>query len=213
MIEGIDISSWQGVIDWRKVRATPVSFAYIKATEGATYVNPGFQRDWQQAQEHGIVRGAYHFLTPTAAVEDQVENFARTVGAAQVGDLPPALDIEGDKWSALTLSERRHFFCRWLQTAESQLGVIPVVYVGFYFARDVLESATIADTDLTRYPLWVPNWNAVDNPLIPPPWKDWAIWQYTSKGSVDGIQGHVDRNRLSSATLCALTTGSKVIRE
>lgn len=205
MIEGIDVSSWQGSINWRKVKQAGVSFAYIKATEGATYVNPGFARDWQLSRECGIVRGAYHFLSPSSAVEQQVESFARTVGALEPGDLPPALDMEGDKWAPVPLAQRRQFLCRWLQEARAVLRAAPLVYIGYYFARDMLDTATIDGADLASHPLWVPNWNSVDRPLIPPPWQDWTIWQYTSKGAVDGIQGNVDRNRYNGASLQALT--------
>lgn len=193
MIEGIDVSSWQGLIDWTKVGATSVKFAYIKATEGATYTNPNFERDWSQAAGNGIIRGAYHFLSATSEAQDQAANFLRAVKQLQPGDLPPALDIEGDKWSAVPSERKWQLLTGWLSNVERALAMAPVIYVGYYFAKDVLR--TWGKTELLAYPLWVPNWNNVAQPLVPQPWDTYTFWQYTSKGTVEGINGNVDRNR------------------
>jgi lysozyme len=193
VIEGIDVSSWQGVIDWSKVKSTPVKFAYIKATEGATYTNPNFHRDWSQSREHGIIRGAYHFLAPTSEAEDQLANFAAVVRDLQAGDLPPALDIEGEKWGPLPAKRKWQLFSHWLAEAERAFGVPPAIYIGFYFANDVLQ--TRGRNELLRYPLWVPNYHKIAQPLIPEPWQTYTFWQYTNQGTVDGVDGNVDRNR------------------
>lgn len=209
MIEGIDVSSWQGNIDWSKVKSTETKFAYIKATEGATYTNPNFHRDWQEAKAHGITRGAYHFLSPTSEVKDQVANFARSVGALAIGDLPPALDIEGDKWHSVSPDDKWHFLSSWLAEAERQFLIAPIVYIGFYFARDAFQTAK--RPELRRYHLWVPNYNPVPEPMIPEPWDKWTFWQFTDKSNVDGIPGHVDRNRFdgSLSDLMQLTVRGK----
>lgn len=199
MIEGIDCSSWQGTISWQAAKAKSVRFAFIKATEGSTYMNPNFPLDWKEARRSGIIRGAYHYFDPSQSVTSQVNHFVAVVGFLETGDLPPALDLEGNKWNAIPIKDRLPLALSWLNAVEQAFGLPPVVYVGHYFARDVLRTAGVFQ--LRRHKLWIPNYNTkIQQPLIPAPWSNWTFWQYTDSGQIPGvISGRVDRNRFAGS--------------
>src|SRR5688572_9815601 len=91
---GIDVSHWQGVVDWFAVAKSEIGFAFIKATEGSSVVDAQFSRNWSAAREVGLFRGAYHFGRPGRDPEAQAAHFVATVGALGFRDLPPVLDLE-----------------------------------------------------------------------------------------------------------------------
>lgn len=93
----------------------------------------------------------------------------------------------------------------WLHAVEEGLGTKPILYLGFYFARDVL--GTGRHRELSTYLLWIAHYTSKPNPLIPPPWSHWTFWQFTDKGQVAGINGHVDKNRFAGShqALSAIT--------
>ena len=130
--DGIDISSYQGYIDWEKVSSDKnIRFVYIKATEGATYRSPHYAHNITQARRHGMLVGSYHYLTSTSTIDEQFENFSK-FALKQVQDLIPMLDIEtrGD-WSRSQLQDSVEKFCT---LAEKVYGVQPMIYstMGFY---------------------------------------------------------------------------------
>jgi GH25 family lysozyme M1 (1,4-beta-N-acetylmuramidase) len=92
-IRGIDVAHWEPEIDWAKVRAQEIRFAFIKATQAADYVDDRFLPHWREAKQAGILRGAYHFIDPRVDGRLQAEHFLRTV-KLEPGDLPPVLDLE-----------------------------------------------------------------------------------------------------------------------
>lgn len=199
MIEGIDCSSWQGAINWRAAKAKGVKFAFIKATEGSTYMNPNFPRDWKEARRVGIVRGAYHYFDPSQSVTSQVNHFVAVVGYLESGDLPPALDLEGNKWNAIPVEDRLPLALAWLEAVERAFGLPPIVYVGYYFARDVLRTA--GALQLKHHQLWIPNYNKrLEKPPVPSPWLNWTFWQYTDSAQIpSAINGRVDKNRFAGS--------------
>jgi lysozyme len=93
-ISGMDVSAYQGNIDWQRVKRAGVEFVFIKATEGATYIDKVFARNRSGAREVAIPCGAYHYFQPNVSAPSQIENLVRTVGRLQKGDLPPVLDVE-----------------------------------------------------------------------------------------------------------------------
>lgn len=197
MITGIDVSSWQGNnIDWSKVKTSGISFAFIKATEGSSYTNPNFQRDWRETRHHNICRGAYHFFDPRVPVKKQVAHFVSTVKELHEGDLPPMLDLETESWwQSIPPADRLPLVIAWLQAVEEKLGLPPIIYTGFYFARDILR--TSGHRELLKYKLWTAHYTKAPGPLIAPPWKTWTFWQYTDRGRVPGIISDVDKNRFA----------------
>src|SRR3990172_4519727 len=92
-VVGIDVSNHQGVIDWPKVRASGIAFAYIKATEGGDFRDKSFERNWQDSAKAGMPRGAYHFFTACKSGAEQAGNFIAAV-PRESGSLPPVIDVE-----------------------------------------------------------------------------------------------------------------------
>ena len=200
-LDGIDVSHWQGSIDWAAVRGSGVDFAFIKATEGGTYTDPRFARNWAAAADAGVMRGAYHYFRPNVDPVTQAENFLR---AARIGpnDLPAVLDVEtsdGVAGDALLRAVRT-----WLETVERATGKRPIVYTYPDFWN------RYASGPVGPYPLWIANYGR-DQPLVPIGWTDWTFWQYTSTGRVPGIVGDVDQNRFNGgrAQLAALVAGPR----
>lgn len=188
-IRGIDVSDYQPNINWRSVANAGISFAFIKATEGRTFVAEVFDRYWRETKENGIIRGAYHFFRPASNVRQQAELFLRTV-KLEDGDLPPVLDIEStDGVDALTIRER---MAEWLTILEEETGILPIVYTypGFW---DGLGSYGFTD-----HPLWIAHYTRAPQPIVPGGWKSWVFWQYTDRGQLYGVPGNLDINLFES---------------
>lgn len=184
---GIDVSSWQGSVNWGAVKSSGRQFAFAKATEGQTFVDSTFAANRQGMAAVGMtLRGYYHFARPdrnSAAAE--AAHFIRTVGPLGPGEVP-VLDLEvapgpgvGD-WAA-----------EWLALVAKATGRMPVIYSFQSYLYSIPTSR------LTQYPLWVASWGADDGtvPASPPRtdrWSRYTWWQYTSKAVVPGVAGRVD---------------------
>ena len=190
---GVDVSHHQQTIDWQKVAAAGIKYAYIKATEGATGVDARFADNWAGTAQNQIVRGAYHFFSPAKSPASQFENFKKTV-TLNAGDLAPALDLEvdGQDWSALPLADRVPAALDLLQRLEDHYGITPIVYTN---KRTVDEVFAGDAGGLTNYPLWVASYKNNPPPTMPAGWTTWRYWQHSDNGMVDGITGAVDVDR------------------
>jgi lysozyme len=170
---GIDVSNAQGPsFDWAAERGR-ISFAFIKATEGITYIDPDFARNWQQAREIGVVRGAYHFGHPADAPDSAAGAFLAEVRrqGLEAGDML-ALDLEVT--DGRTPAEVSAFARAWCAYVAGAAGRKPVVYTNQSFA----EAGNCAG--LGGYPLWIAEWSApAGQPSVPAPWTGWAFHQYT----------------------------------
>lgn len=191
---GIDVSHYQGIINWKKVAKAELSFVYTKATSGITYVDPHFKHNWNGIRSTEMFRGAYHFFLATDDPQLQAENFIRTVGALRNHDMPPMLDVEILDHSSRSAVETGAL--AWLQAVEEATGRIPIIYTGSSFGTQIL-----TNPDFSKYPLWIAEYSDHIK-SIPKPWKHagWTIWQYSSTSKVEGITGHVDMNRFHSDT-------------
>lgn len=183
--QGMDVSHWQGTIDWNAVKQFGIVFAFIKATEATRYVDPDFHTNFSKAKEVGIYRGAYHFARPgSSSGEAQAQYFLSVLSQqADFGELPPVLDLEDN--GGLTPQELSAWVNAWAAKVATVVSKTPILYVSPYFAN------TYLDSSLTTLTLWVANWDVV-RPQDMSQWQDWVFWQYTSKGSVNGIVGDVD---------------------
>ncbi len=182
---GIDVSRYQGTIDWDKVKAAGVKFVFIKATEGASFVDPMFATNWRQLKEKGIPRGPYHFYRTDVSLQSQIDNFCNTVGSLEAGDLPPVLDVEvNSQWTHLSPKQRIDLVNGWMKGVEAKLGVKPIIYLSTAFATDVLKG----DLTLAHYLLWVAHYTAQPDPKVPAPWSVETIWQKSENGTIDGIK-------------------------
>ena len=204
--DGIDVAHWQGTINWSKVKAAGMQFAFMKATESTTYTDTQLATNWAGVQAAGLYRGAYHFARPKVGTAPaQAKYFVSKVGSFQgAGTLPPVLDLEAS--GGLGVTALRSWTASWLQTVEQLTGRTPIIYVSPAFWEHYLGNSTA----FTRYPLWIAHYG-VTTPRVPGGWPTWTFWQRTSSGTVSGISGNVDMNRFNGTTaqLAALsnTTG------
>lgn len=182
--KGIDVSHYQGTVDWVKVKAAGIAFAYAKATDGNTYTDPQFHTNWQGMQAAGILSGAYHFYETNDDPVTQANNFINTVASLTANDLAPVVDIEIFKGNYGSNSVAANLQI-WLDTVEKALGRTPMIYTGPSFWNQTINS------DFSKYPLWVAEYG-VTTPKIPFGWTTWNFWQYSQSGSVDGVTGSVD---------------------
>lgn len=185
--QGIDVSHFQGTVSWTQVKQAGILFAFAKATDGVTYVDPQFATNWAAIKEAGLLRGAYHFFEPADDAVQQAEFFLSTV-QIETGDLPPVLDVEkiGSSSEALWQGVQT-----WLEQVEAGTGVQPILYMSPGFANEYG-----APSSLAAYPLWIAEYG-VDQPALPDGWTSWLIWQYSETGSVTGVVGNVDRDKLN----------------
>jgi lysozyme len=186
---GIDVSHHNGNPDWGVVAGNGhIGFAIAKATEGLTYTDPSFARNWTAIKDAGIVRGAYHFARPSNnTAEDEADHFMNKVDAAggiQAGDLL-ALDME-DTHAA---GDQHDWTLTWLQRVEAAVGFKPLFYSGRWYMDP--HGLTGMD-DLTSYPLWYSSYNYTFGtvPNAPSNWNGVTIHQYSDKGTVPGITGN-----------------------
>ena len=201
---GIDVSHFQGQISWSDVAADGVDFAIAKATEGRLYQDDQYARNKEKAEAQGIAFGAYHFASPDTTANDAVleaDNFVDTA-ALGPGDLRPVLDLE--KTGGLGTKKLRSWVKAWLAEVESRVGAKPIIYTSPSFWHDKLgNSRWFANNG---YALWIAHWH-VATPRVPARnWAGagWTIWQYDNCGSVAGITGCVDLDRLNGMDIDAL---------
>jgi lysozyme len=184
-IHGIDVSKYQDAIDWglvkdMKVGDVRLSFAFIKATEGLGNEDAYFQRNWRKARDAGLARGAYHFFLSTKSGKAQAENFINSV-ELMPGDLPPVLDIE--QTYGVPPEKMRERAKEWLQTVSGYYHIVPIIYTNVDFYRQYLKD------DFDGYPLWVAHYLQKERPRV---YRDWAFWQHSEAGRVNGILTRVD---------------------
>jgi lysozyme len=189
-IQGIDVSKYQGKIDWASVRSAGTHFAFIKATEGGSLVDERFIENWHGAKQAGVARGAYHFMFWCRSADEQAAWFKRTV-PNDPDALPPVLDLE---WNAQSRTCPRRFpreealgmIRVILHEMEAHTGKRPIIYTDITFHRDVLEG------ELSKYPHWVRSVAAEPQERYAN--RPWLMWQYTAAGRLPGIQTDVDLN-------------------
>jgi lysozyme len=204
----LDVSRWQGPVDWTQVAPRPV-LVICRATEGVDYTDPNFGANWNGLQALNIRRGAYHYFHPEMDAAQQFANYQKSV--TQVGgfhptDISPVLDVEG--LDAATPDQRKGAATAirtWLDQAQVFSGKTPMIYTSKYqwgFVTDPGSGKTPAWSG--NYPLWVawlpdkPDKNSVPAAsAIPTGWKQWAIWQYGNDGQITGVNALVDLNILS----------------
>lgn len=185
-MNGIDVSQWQGYIDFEAVRGAGIELVYIKASEGTDFVDPFFYRNYANAKNAGLPVGFYHYLTAGDASQARQEayHFVSVVeGLVNEGKL--VMDIEDI--GGLDREEVNEIAQAFLQGVEEFSNKIPAIYA------DDVTAAELLAAELTRYPLWIAQYD-VEEPDRDNPWGNWAGWQYTDMGRVAGIQGNVDRD-------------------
>jgi len=210
IVEGIDISTHQGNIDWSQIDGGTVQFAYIKASEGDTVVDDQFVANWTNSKGR-VLRGPYHYFHPRADPNEttkQTDNFVAVLNrTADIGELPPMVDVEtldgevGNKKATLTPAQTIASLTRFLKDVEQAFGKRPLVYTFPWFWEHQMGGTNAFAKD---YNLWIANYGhersdgGADRPdrgpLIPRGWTDFHLWQFAVLPGVRGIAGLVDRN-------------------
>jgi len=202
---GIDVSHWQGPIDWSAVAADGVDFAIMKATESTTYTDPMFKTNRTNAQLAGVTVGMYHVASPSKSTDDaraEADRFLR-IAKPDVGNVIPTLDIEiANVPSGMKPAVLEAWVRAWLNRVTSKLGVRPMIYGSQHLFEQLLGNSTwFADHG---FPLWFawPRKN-LPSPLPANDWQGqrWTFWQWTWTGRVAGISGDVDRDRFAGPDL------------
>ncbi|HEY0380474.1 MAG TPA: GH25 family lysozyme [Pyrinomonadaceae bacterium] len=184
-IRGVDVSHFQGTINWQKVAASNVVYAFAKATDGLGLIDTHFADNYAGMQSNGILRGAYHFFRPKLDAKAQADSFLHVVKQLKPGDLPPALDVEvdGGKPASVIIKGVR----TWIDEVEKALGRTPIIYTGGSFWN-----TKVAGTgEFAENPLWVAHYTFKPKPNMPKGFANFTIWQFSSKGigAVGGING------------------------
>lgn len=182
-IFGIDVSHYQGNINWREMRTShhPIEYVFIRSTMGIDGKDKRFKQNWDNAKQHNYIRGAYHYYRPNENSTQQFENFSNSV-KLNTGDFIPILDIE--KESQFGMENLRAGVLNWLKLAEAEYGVKPMVYTGLKFYLDNLKG------HIDGYPLWIAAYSGKHRVkgVV------WDFHQFTEKTIVKGIRTTVDGN-------------------
>lgn len=184
--EGIDVSNWQGNINFKEVANSGIKVVYIKATQGTNYISPTFESSYINAKANGLKIGFYHYVTARSIQEAEAEAnfFASRISGKEI-DCRLAMDFE--QFGNLGTEEINTIGLAFLRRLEQITNKKLVVYSNTYAAR------TIWNGDILNYPLWVAEYG-VQRPGNNGKWNTYVGWQYTDEGIISGIDGYVDRN-------------------
>lgn len=187
-VRGVDVSHYQGEINWNALAVQNIQFVYIKATEGSTYVDEKFADNFRAARQTGLRVGAYHFFSFDSPGTNQAANFIETVEAFK-GMMPPVVDVEfyGNKEvNPPDPLEVRSQLQAYLDAVEEAYGKRPVIYATYESWELYIKN------QFEDYPLWIRDiWNRPEKSL------DWTFWQYTNRGRLKGFSGdepYIDLN-------------------
>ena len=191
--QGIDVSSWQGNINFAQVKNAGIDIVYIKSSEGVSYIDPYFERNYQNAKANDLKVGFYHYVTARTVEEarNQANFFAKVISGKEP-DCKLAMDFES--FGNLSVNQINEISKVFLETLQNATNKEVLIYSNSYTARTILSS------DLAIYPLWVANYG-VSEPGGNDKWNTWVGWQYTSTGRVSGISGNVDRDKFTDGVL------------
>ena len=186
-VRGIDVSEYQGEIDWQVLSGQDIAFAFIKATEGSQDIDPRFAYNWEQAAKTKIRIGAYHFFSFSSSGATQAANFIAVVNKVD-GMLPPVVDIElygSLKRDPKSAEEVLPDLYDLVKALEDTYRVKPI----FYTTKAVYERY-LADK-FSQYPLWIRSVNTT------PSITGWTFWQYSDRSTLPGYKGkerYIDMN-------------------
>ena len=189
-VQGIDVSHFQGEIDWDVLQNQGIDFAYIKATEGSSHVDEKFADNWRNASQTSMRIGAYHFFSFDSEGEQQAVNYRQTVGKLE-GKMIPVVDVEyyGDKEKNPPTKEQViSELTDMLQALEQEYGVKPMLYTTYTVYYKYLSDS------FTDYPLWIRNVYFSPNMNLK---NKWTLWQYSDTDVLNGYHGnekYIDRN-------------------
>jgi GH25 family lysozyme M1 (1,4-beta-N-acetylmuramidase) len=218
-LRGIDVAAYQHPggkeIDWRSVAKAGIQFAAIKATEGTYYKNPYALTDLARARAAGLSVMAYAFAIPNGnggasspiAQANYLINYLSSAG----GRIPPImLDIEYNPYGAECYGLSRAAMVSWITrfsgAVQARTGEDPIIYGPVPWWQE----CTGGVSRFRQWPLWVPDYTSARRPELTPGWKNWAFWQYSSAGAVNGIASrNTDVDLLNPGVIPLLDSGSQ----
>lgn len=188
-VQGIDVSHYQGEIDWKVLETQGIDFVFIKSTEGSSHVDECFSDNWKEAEQTELLVGAYHFFSFDSAGATQAEHFIHTVGDLS-GKLMPVVDVEYYGGKRNNPPGKDAVICglrEMLERLEAEYQVKPAIYTTYSVYKRYIEGS------FTEYPLWIRSVYVPPGPSA----ADWTFWQYTDTAVLKGYKGpetYMDRN-------------------
>ena len=193
--KGIDVSNWQGNINFQEVKEDGIQIVYIKAGEGFQEKDPYFEQNYQNATEANLEIGCYFYVTATNVQEAQRQaNYFVELLKDKTYQCRPAMDFE--VFTGLSKSQMNEIAETFMETLENAIEITPVLYSDRYYV-DSLWSQT-----LTKYPLWIAEYDGENEPKNTGKWSEWTGFQYADSGKVKGISGNVDRDYFKAEIFC-----------
>lgn len=185
LYRGIDVSIWQGQINYERVKEDGIEVVYIRSSEGSSYVDPYYLRNYNNAKANGLKIGFYHYLTATTTDEaiEQADFFVSLVGGLEP-DCRLAMDFE--QFNGLSIEEINTVSLAFLERVEEKSSKEVVIYSDAYNAR-----VTFGEELASRYPIWIAEYG-VEEPESNGKWDTWIGFQYSSTGEISGINPRVD---------------------
>lgn len=178
-VRGVDVSHYQGSIDWDALQTQGICFAFIKATEGSSHVDGNFQSNWDNIARTDLRAGAYHFFSFESSGSTQAENFIRTVCAVE-HMLPPVVDVEpyGDFKTLNDIPDAIDEMRVWLRAIEAEYGMKPIIYTSVKFYEEGIGA------EFSDYDIWIRSVYRKPSPFI-----RWIFWQYADRMRLHGYDG------------------------
>ncbi len=190
--DGIDVSKHQGKINWSKVAEDKnIQFVYIKATEGRTMLDRRYHENINGARKAGLKTGSYHFFTSRRSARDQFENFRKHVDRSKQ-DLIPMVDVEESGCRNASRTELQKSLAEFMELMKAEYGCYPLLYSQYRFYNEKLAP------EFNKYFIFMARYSSSE-PKLRGNGKH-NIWQYSERGKVSGIKGHVDLDRFVNGT-------------
>jgi len=206
--QGIDVSSYQGSVNWATVKANGIAFAYVKATEGTTYTNPDFSQQYEGSYNAGLIRGAYHFAHPDSSSGTTQANYFVANGGGWSADgktLPGVLDIEYNPSGATCYSLSQAAMVQWISDFSTAYHSKTTRYPVIYTTTDWWTTCTGNTSKFaSTSPLWIARY-ASSAGTLPAGWSFYTFWQYADSGA---NPGDADLFNGDAAGLSRMATGS-----
>jgi lysozyme len=202
VVNGVDVSTYDGVVDWPTVKSAGIDFAFARISDGTTHPDDRFAANWPGMKAAGVVRGAYQYFRasedPSAQANLAVAALTKAGGMA-LGDLPIVADVETPDGQTSAIIETK--LKNWLGALEQATGKKPIIYTS-------VGTWPVTSTAFAGYTLWVANYG-VTCPAMPTGWTKWAFWQTSATGTTKGIsiKGDLDEFNGTLADLIALAGG------
>lgn len=192
VVKGVDVSVYQGTVDWAKVQGAGIDFAIARVSDGTGTTDTTFAANWKGIAAQKLVRGVYQYFEPAEDPVAQANLLLAQVtdaGGFVPGDLPPVMDMEktGGQSDATIQANMQS----WLDTIEKSFGRKPLIYTNE-------STSTHFGGKFTTYPLWVASWGGTC-PTMPVGFSQWVLWQYAATGIVNGISGAVDHDEFNGS--------------